>query len=176
MFAGQGIFIFWMSAAENGGSEEVWLPLLGMPLFYGAMGLGMALMLVLMLLMTVGMAHMVAKDEFGAAFRFREIWSIFKKNVAGYLIAFVILMGLYSVLMMVSQVLMLTVVLCCLYPVLLLVFSTYMMIVGSVLFAQAYVEGADKVAAESTADKVLVDEVTEEASDEEPEQEDPPAS
>lgn len=169
MIFSQLFFVFFMGMTEAGGSEEVFLPLIGMPVFYGAIGVGMILMFISMLVMMVGMGHMVAKDEFGAAFHFKEMWPIFRKNVAGYLIAFVLVMGLYWVVMMVSQVLVFTVILCCLYPIVALAAQVYLMLVGSVLFAQAYLEGVDNSADESTTAAELIEEAIKEA------EEDPPA-
>lgn len=163
MIVSQVIFVFWVGLVDSGAAEEFWLPLVGMPIFYIVMGVGMILGFVSMLAMVAAMGHLVAKDEFGAAFRLREIWSIFRKNFAGYLISFVVLMGLYWVVMMISQVLMFTVVLCCLYPVAMVLSQVYVGVVGSALFAEAYVEGADKVEADSTAAADLVDAAIEDA-------------
>ena len=145
MYVPMFLFIFGIEFLETTSPDSL-LPLIGMPVFFLGWGIGMVFLVVSMLTAVVASSHMVANDEFGAAFRLREMWPIFKKNAAGYLIAFVILMGIHMLVMMVSQVLVYTIILCCLYPVLLLVYQVYLMLIGSTFFAQAYVEGVDKLA------------------------------
>lgn len=91
-------------------------------------------------------AHMVAKGEFVAAFRVREWGPIFRKNMGGFLLGYLLIIAMGSVIGIAVQFLMLTVVLCLLVPVLMLVVHFYTVIVSSALFAQAYVDGVENLA------------------------------
>lgn len=149
MYVPMFLFMFGIEILETTSPDSL-LPLIGMPVIFLGWGFGMAFIFVSMLIAVVASSHMVAHDEFGAAFRFREMWPIFKKNVAGYLIGFVILMGIHMLVMMVSQVLIYSIILCCLYPVVLLVYQVYLMLIGSAFFSQAYVEGVERLEEEES--------------------------
>ena len=112
-----------------------------MAIFLGTFGVGMLLMLAVSLILPVTVSHAVATDEFSAAFRVREWWDIFKANIAGFLIAYVILAGMWIALTLVLQIFYITIVLCCLVPFIMIFAYLYMMIIGSVMFGQAYRDG-----------------------------------
>ncbi len=90
--------------------------------------------------------HMIAKGEFAAAFRFKEWWPVFKKNFWGFVIAMLILQGFSYLIAFVGQFLLLTFFLACLYPFLIGFAAIYIAMVFSALYAQAYVEGVEKMA------------------------------
>lgn len=91
--------------------------------------------------------HTVVEEDFGAAFRFKEWWPIFRANWEGFLISFLLLFGGGMIAYYASQILVFTIVLCCLYPLVISALGAYLMVVGSVLFARAYREGRDEVEA-----------------------------
>ena len=93
----------------------------------------------------IGVTHMIAKDEFSAAFRIKELWAIFRSNISGYILSFIFVMGTSWVSMFVAYMLIFTIVLCCLYPFALLFVGLYIPLIGSVLFSQAYIEGVAKM-------------------------------
>ncbi len=133
---------------------------LGLLQFFGSFG-GMAVFGVAMLVnLTLGaflpaaIGHLVARDSFGAAFRFGEWWPIFRANLGGFLVSYVMLIGFAVLAMMVSQVLYMTIVLCCFYPVALSVFSLYLMAIAGALFGRAYRAGVENLAVKSVQGSV----------------------
>lgn len=127
-------------------SPAVLLPFVGMGVFFITYGVGMILMLLLGAVLPAAIGHMIAANDFAAAFRVREWWPIFKANLAGYLIAYALLFGAWMALSFAMQILYLTLILCCLVPFLIGGASMYLTVIGSVLFGQAYRTGAETVA------------------------------
>ncbi len=154
---GFGLFFATMSLAETvpGEAETVspsmWAPpLIGMIVWFGSFGLGMILALVVGIVLPVAIGHMIATNKFAAAFRIREWWAIFRANLAGYLLAYVLILGCWMVLSFAMQILYFTVVLCCLVPFIMTFLVMYTMIIGSVLFAQAYQAGVEQLAVQTS--------------------------
>lgn len=100
---------------------------------------------------TIAVAHMIAKDDIAAAFRVKEWWPIFRHNVSGYVISFILVVGVYWIASLVSQIFIFTIVLCCVYPFVITLAAIFMYVMGGVIFAQAYCEGVDKLQAKSSA-------------------------
>jgi len=109
-----------------------------MALSWVAMGLAMLLMLVALLFLPPAMAHMVARGQFGAAFRIREWWRIVRANRAGFALAYVIVMGLAGVAYFATTVLYVTLVLCCLIPFVLTPIYVYLLMIAGAVFGEAY--------------------------------------
>lgn len=107
----------------------------------GAFGLAMVIGLVTGFVAPVAMMHTVAKDDFSAAFRVREWWPILRANITGFLLSYVIVMGVWFVMTFVVQFLYFTIVLCCLVPFAFSILIAYVMLVSSALFACAYRDG-----------------------------------
>lgn len=127
------------------------LPVVMMFFSFGLMGIGMAVSIVAWIFFVPALGHMAAKDELKAAFRIKEFWPVLRNNLVGYLLSFIIYLGLMYVVMFVSQIFVLTVVLCVLYPVVLTVSTTYLYLVTGALFAHAYVEGVENTAVKESA-------------------------
>jgi hypothetical protein len=89
--------------------------------------------------------HMIAKDDFGAGFQFKEWWAIFKKNWGGFVVALAILYAVMMVMSFAMQIMMFTIVLMCLFPIFLPAISMYYTIVHYVAFTKAYKEGQAKL-------------------------------
>lgn len=104
----------------------------------GVYMIGFVVMFASMLVAPLGLLHVIAKDEFMAAFRFRELWSILQKNFVGFLMAYVILFGLSMIFMIGMQLIYVTIVLCIFIPIIMPIATTYLYLVGTALFAQAY--------------------------------------
>jgi hypothetical protein len=147
----QFMFFFMIPLAERGGFEEFLLPFVGMPIMWVLMGVAMVGLIAGLFFMMVAAAHMVAKDEFAAAFRINEWWPIFRRNVSGYILSFVLIAGIYLISIFVSQMLMITIVFCFVFPFAITFVMIYMQIIGSVLFAQAYNGGVDHLEAQSSS-------------------------
>lgn len=101
----------------------------------------MPVMLVLSVFLPAAELHLVARNEFAAAFRVREWWAIFRANWGGFLLALAITYAISILTSMLLQIAMITMVLICALPVLLPAMSMYLMLVSEVAFAQAYKEG-----------------------------------
>ena len=114
-------------------------------------GLGMILALITFAFLPVAIGHVLATDEFAAAFRLAELWAIFRANLAGFLVAYALLLGFGIVLSVFLQLLFLTIIFCCIYPIALAPLTVYIMIIWSVLFAQAYRDGVQKLRLQTVA-------------------------
>lgn len=151
--AGYGVLMGTIFAAEGfqetAGDPEspltVLLPLLAMLIWMGSFGIGMLGIILVSLIIPVAIGHVIATGDFAAGFRVREWWPIFRANWSGYVVAYVLLLGIWIAVSFVMQLLYFTVVLCCLVPFIMVVVYMYMMVIGSVLFGQAYRVGADQV-------------------------------
>jgi hypothetical protein len=141
LLASQLAAVVFIPLSESASSPESAFPLLGMSVMMVFMGLGILLGMLGLFATTVAAGHMVATGEFTAAFRVGEWWPVLRKNLAGYLIAFVILGGASWIANFISQLFIFTIVLCVVYPVFLFFAYTYISVVGAAMFAQAYVEG-----------------------------------
>jgi predicted anti-sigma-YlaC factor YlaD len=117
----------------------------GMALF----GVGMLAGIVTGIMTPPALAHSVAAGKFSAAFRVQEWWPIFRANLTGFLLSYVILMGTGFAATFIMQFLYLTLVLCCLVPFAWSATAAFVMIVSSAMFAQAYREGVQNLASKS---------------------------
>ncbi len=108
-------------------------------------GIGFILVLTAGVFMPVIMAHVIATDDISAAFRFGEWWEIFRANLSGFVITYLLVLGLFTALNFVSQILYMTLVLCCILPILFIPAMLYIMVITSVLFGQAYHEGVQNL-------------------------------
>ncbi|MCB0209213.1 MAG: DUF4013 domain-containing protein [Anaerolineae bacterium] len=147
-----GSFVFLDIVANSAGNSEPLPPLIALgstATLFGGFGLGLLFMLVAIILTPVAVSHFIATGEFNAAFRVREYWPIFRANLAGFLISYILLFGLFMVLSFVMNLLYYTIILCCLVPFITAAVSLYMMIIGSVLFAEAYRDGAQALQSEA---------------------------
>jgi hypothetical protein len=107
-----------------------------------SMFLGMFLILLAFIPLPVALAHFVAKDEVAAAFHVRDWWPILKQNAIGYFGAWVVVLGLATIVGIVVNLVYLTIVLCCLLPLLAAPLSFYGSLVSAAIFGQAYRDGA----------------------------------
>ena len=137
---------FMAPAIERGGAEEL-LPAMFVGMFTGwaVFGLAMILTLITGMLAPVAVAHLVAKDDFAAAFRVKEWWAVLRANLGGFVIAFILMMGAFMLMSLAMQVLYLTIVLCCLLPFASGVVNAYLLPVVSALYAQAYRAAVQKM-------------------------------
>ena len=126
-------------------------PFWAIPSMFGTFGgmafFGLSFMLVLVLgvFMPAATAHVVATDELTAAFRFSEWWAIFRANLSGFVITYLLVFGLFTALNIVLQILSMTIILCCITPFLLTPATLYIMVTTGVLFGQAYREGVQNL-------------------------------
>ena len=148
--SGYGLFFtttMWpqvISHELDANSPLIWVPsLIGMIGWAGSFAFGMILLLAVGIILPVAIGHVIATNEFAAAFRVSEWWAIFRANLAGYLITYVLIFGFWVVISFALQFLYLTIIFCCLVPFVTPFLMIYMMVISSVLFAQAYRTGVD---------------------------------
>jgi len=120
-------------------------PLLGMLFGFVLMGLGILFAILMGIVVPAGLGHLVAKDRFSAAFQVNEWWPIFRANFTGFLLAFVIIMGITMIGSFIFQILYFTIILCCLIPLVLSAYSMYLSLISLTLFSQAYSYGVQKM-------------------------------
>lgn len=132
--------------AGGGGSPLVALvPMAGMFGFMGLFALGMLASILLGALVPVIYGHVIVKDQFRAAFRFGEWWAVLRANLGGFLIVYIVAMGLWMVASFALNILYMTLILCCLIPFALAPISVYLLVVTGALFGEAYRNGADRL-------------------------------
>jgi hypothetical protein len=111
--------------------------------------LGMVLIYVTLVFVPPALGNMIAKDDFGAAFHFKEWWPVFKANLSGYVVALAIALGLFTLMYILALFLYATVILCFLLP---FAFCFIFFVFGTVsfsLYAIAYRDGTRKLAEKS---------------------------
>jgi len=89
-------------------------------------------------------AHLVATDRFSAAFHVKELWSIFRANVGGFFLTWLITYAASMALIFVTQFLAYIPVFCLVYPLVIIAGSVYLALVSYALYAQVYVEAIVK--------------------------------
>lgn len=92
-------------------------------------------------------AHVAATRQFSAGFRIGEWWPIFRKNLGGFLVAFLIFYGLSMVMSFAFQIIFITIILLCLLPIFIPALSMYFALLHYAIFAQAYRAGREKLTA-----------------------------
>lgn len=124
--------------------EAAWLPLIAI----GAVGVLFLAMLVGTLLWVVGaiplpaaLARFVAQDRLAAAFDFGALWRLIRADGWGYLLGWVVLMGLGALTYLAFTVIYMTGILCFLAGFAAAPFSLYLFLVGAGLFGQFYRAG-----------------------------------
>jgi len=109
-------------------------------------GLGFLLSLAIGIVMPALIGHVVATDQFSAAFRLREWWAIFRANLRGFLLAYLIIWVISMALSSVYMVLYCTVILCCLMPFVMGPTTMYLLTIYGAIFGRAYREAVEKLA------------------------------
>jgi hypothetical protein len=137
-YAGMILPVVLIDSGFLGEGEAVGIMIAGYLVGFGLMGIGAMISMVTGVILPVAGTHVIVQGDFSAAFRFGEIWRIFKSNWAGFLIAFLVLIGGIVVLYYGSYFLVATVILCCLYPFATCFISAYLGFVGAALFGEAY--------------------------------------
>ena len=111
----------------------------------GSMCIIIPLSIPLAILIPAAEIHNVDKDDFAAAFRFKEWWSILCANLGGFIIAF----GIYYVASMVfatvMQLLFVTIIFACLAFIIIPAMTIYLTLVMYATVAQAYKVGKEKL-------------------------------
>lgn len=154
-FGGTGIYMLVslllpmsMQMMEQGQGSFAVIPLffvVSMVILFVSIFLGMILTFLGTIPLPVALAHFVAKDQVGAAFRFREWWPLLWRNKLGYFIAWVLCGGLIGILYYGMMMLYATIVLCILIPVLSAPLLFYLALVCAAVFGETYRESVGLV-------------------------------
>lgn len=83
-------------------------------------------------------AHFVVHDRFSAGFKIKDWWRLLWANRWGYLLAWIVTMGLFQVLYLGTMSLSVTLVLVPLIPFMLPVLGFYVSLVGAAMFGSTY--------------------------------------
>ncbi len=121
------------------------LSILGMFAGMIVMMLGMVLVFLTVIIIPPALGNLIAKDDFGAAFRFREWWPVLKANLSGYILAVAISLGIFYLLYILALVFYATIILCFLLPFLFALISFLSSMLALGLFAIAYRDGLNKL-------------------------------
>jgi Protein of unknown function (DUF4013) len=127
------------------------LPLLGMVVSWAVFGLGMIGGVTIGVILPAAQGHLIATNQFAAAFRIKEWWQIFRANLAGFIIAYIIMTGATFLVGVAFQILYFTIIFCCFMPFVLSAFTIYQITVWHTLIAQTYRTGVVKLAAHKEA-------------------------
>jgi hypothetical protein len=133
------------SASPDAAGLAGLLTLGSMGVFFLSLSVGMLLLFLGAIPLPAAIAHFVLKDEVAAGFRVRQWWPILRANALGYVVAWVVALGLYTVLAQALTIAYYTMVLCCLIPFLAAPVGFYLGLVGAALFGRTYHEGAGMV-------------------------------
>lgn len=120
-----------------------------LPLTFGLVGGAIVVLAIIYwlfvgLLLPVMLTTMLVDGEFKTLFDFRRWWPIFKGNLSGFILSYVLVMGVVMVVSYIAQLMWFTIVLICLMPILYAAVIYYVGLVGAVLFGQAYLIGERK--------------------------------
>jgi hypothetical protein len=108
--------------------------------------LGFFVALVTALLLPPALGNLIAKGDFGAAFRIREWWPVLKANWTGYILAIAISFGVIYLLYAGIMILYVTVVLCFLLPFAICILSYLLGAIQFSLYSIAYRDSLKKLA------------------------------
>lgn len=132
--------------AKNNNEALIFTTIIGfMVIFFLIMGIAIFLSIILVIVLPPAMCHAVAKDSFKAGFRIGEWWKIFRANLSGFILALLLLAGLYTVFILAFQFLYASLILWCLMPFVLIIGGSYLSLVMDALFALVYREGMEKL-------------------------------
>jgi hypothetical protein len=133
--------------ASSSGYDRLFSHELGMMVgLWFFMGLGILYLLVTKFALGAIQVHVIAKQRFGAGFEFNDWWRILRANLGGFLLAFVIFIGLTQLLAGAVAITWLTICLICLVPFIAILVGVYLQLVAAALYALAYREAAEKLA------------------------------
>jgi hypothetical protein len=87
------------------------------------------------------LGHLISRGDFGATFRVKEWWPIFKANFSGYVLAVLILYGVNMGLVWAAYIFYFTIILCFLVPIALCITMFLMITIHFSLISVAYCDG-----------------------------------
>jgi hypothetical protein len=154
-FGGMGLYIafsfvlpFAMASLEDSPAMMAvpFLFLIAMGILFLSMTVGTVLSIVGGVPLPVAKARFVAQDKLAAAFEIRAVWALLRANALGYLIAWVVTIGLFGLIYLGFWIVYASIVLCCLVPILMAPLSFYLSLLSAGLFGHTYRESLSRSA------------------------------
>jgi hypothetical protein len=143
IFFAMSLLPIWMET--SGGAEEQALPIF---IVFGLLMLCIfPLSLALGIIIPAAETHAAVHNDFAAGFRFREWWPIFRANVGGFIVAYLIAMVAGMILSTFVGIAAITIIFFCVLPFIMPAITAYLTLVMYAAFAQAYKQGKDRLAA-----------------------------
>ncbi|NQS92414.1 MAG: DUF4013 domain-containing protein [Chloroflexi bacterium] len=109
------------------------------------MGFAALISIITSMALPVAAVHLAVKEDFKAAFKVKEIWSIARANWKGFLLAYLLLVGASVILYYGTYFLVATVILCCLYPFAFSFIIAYLGLIAAGLYGDAYKTGLENL-------------------------------
>ncbi len=137
-YVGMFVQVLFIESGVMSETEAIGLMLVAYMIGFGMMGIGVMVSILTGLILPIAGTHAVVSRDLKSAFKFKELWSLFRANWGGFVIVFLILIGAAVVLYCGAYFLAATVILCCLYPFALCFISAYLLLIGAGFFGNAY--------------------------------------
>ncbi len=134
----------------SGASPFIGISIMSMFGGMAVFGIGLLIIIPLSLVMPPMLSHVAATDSFSAAFHFRDWWRVLQSNIGGFFVALILSLGLAYLMIFAAQILYMTIVLCIVVPFLLAFITGYLTVVIYSLYAEAYLDGIEKLPAQTT--------------------------
>ena len=119
--------------------------ILGQVGFFVLLPLSLVLFLVGSIPATMAWPQYARTGQIGAGYRVREMWRIFRANVAGFALAFIITAGLGVLVNYVISFMYLTIIFCFIAPLAIAPISFYLLLISTDVLGAAYREAAAKI-------------------------------
>lgn len=147
-----GVSILGIALSEGAGAQsaasDAFGPLLfvSIVVFFLSISIGAVLSMLGALPLPAAEASLSANDSLGSAFAFGKLLRVIRANLGGYIVAWLLLAGMWAFIYWAMMLVYYTIVLACLLPVIIMPVSYYSMLVAAALFGDAYREGAEILA------------------------------
>lgn len=140
-----GSFVGLMVESSRGveSAETAVLYTIFMFIWIFSMFIGMFLMFFAGFFLPPAMMHAIRESSIRSVFKIRNWWFVFRNNLSGFLISFVIIFGLSHLVLYAIYGLYYTIILCFIIPFVSSFGVFYLSLVAFPMFAQAYKEGIE---------------------------------
>ncbi len=117
--------------------------------FFVSLGIAMTVFLLGTIPTPIAVAQYARTGEIGAGYRMHEVWQILRANVSGFLLAWIIYVGILYITSFLVYFAYATIILCFLLPVIIAPIGFYLSLTYAVIFGMAYREGIAKAGLET---------------------------
>jgi len=119
--------------------------------FFMLFAIGSIVFMICQVLVPPAVGQYARTGKIGAGYRLREIEAILRANAVGFIVTWIVYIGLLFTLSYLISFLYFTIILCCFIPFLMAPLSFYFALMWACLFGMAYREGAAKAGILSSA-------------------------